>query len=152
MWRLSWITLLRHQWKMCRKWREQTGDLFPWKSLFTEWLGNGNGWVRCYRLGAGFREGPSAFSLFDLPEGMLRQARNIISRYSGIEEGVLWPQGDHSIFLQYGVPAIAVSSKWFIDNMDRQDIRHTPKDNPEIVDCRKIVEVSMALNELIRSL
>jgi aminopeptidase YwaD len=83
---------------------------------------------------------------------MLRQARNIISRYSGIEEGVLWPQGDHSIFLQYGVPAIAVSSKWFIDNMDRQDIRHTPKDNPEIVDCRKIVEVSMALNELIRSL
>lgn len=102
--------------------------------------------------GAGFREGQSAFSLFDLPEGMLQHARDVISRYSGIEEGVLWPQGDHSIFLQYGVPAIAVSSKWFIDNMDSQDITHTPKDNPEIVDCRKIVEVSMALNDLIRSL
>ena len=83
---------------------------------------------------------------------MLQHARDVISRYSGIEEGVLWPQGDHSIFLQYDVPAIAVSSKWFIDNMDSQDITHTPKDNPEIVDCRKIVEVSMALNELIRSL
>jgi hypothetical protein len=45
-----------------------------------------------------------------------------------------------------------VSSKWFIDNICDQDITHTEKDNPGIVDCNKIVEISMALNTLIRSL
>jgi len=54
--------------------------------------------------------------------------------------------------LQFGVPAIAVSSKWFIDNIADQDITHTPKDNIEIVDCNKIVEISQALNTLIRSI
>jgi aminopeptidase YwaD len=48
------------------------------------------------------------------------------------------------------VPALAVSSKWFIDNMESQDITHTPKDNPEITDCRKVVEIALALNDLIR--
>ncbi|MBK9392005.1 MAG: M28 family peptidase [Bacteroidetes bacterium] len=102
--------------------------------------------------GAGYKEGKSAFSLFDLPDYLLQHARRVISQYSGITEGIQWPQGDHSIFLQYGVPAIAVSSKWFIDNISDQNITHTPKDNTEIVDCKKIVEISMALNTLIRSI
>jgi len=102
--------------------------------------------------GAGYKEGPSAFSFFDLPDEILRTAKNIISHYNGLTEGVQWPQGDHSIFLQFGVPAIAVSSKWFIDNMAGQDITHTPKDNIDIVDCTRIVEISQALNTLIRSI
>jgi len=102
--------------------------------------------------GAGYNEGQSAFSLFDLPDEILQPAKNVINHYSGITEGIQWPQGDHSIFLQFGVPAIAVSSKWFIDNISDQDITHTPKDNIEIVDCKKIVEISQALNTLIRSI
>lgn len=102
--------------------------------------------------GAGYKEGKSAFSLFDLPDEMLLHTRRVISQFSGITEGIQWPQGDHSIFLQYGVPAIAVSSKWFIDNISDQNITHTPKDNIEIVDCKKIVEISRALNTLIRSI
>jgi aminopeptidase YwaD len=102
--------------------------------------------------GAGYKEGKSAFSLFDLPDEILQHVRKVINQFSGITEGVQWPQGDHSIFLQYGVPAIAVSSKWFIDNISDQDITHTPKDNIEIVDCDKIVEISQALNTLIRSI
>lgn len=102
--------------------------------------------------GAGYREGLSAFSLFDLPESIRIAADNIIANNPGITEGVQWPQGDHSIFLQNGVPAIAVSSQWFIDNMEEQDITHTPKDNPEIVDCHKLVQISSALNDLIRML
>lgn len=101
--------------------------------------------------GAGYREGQTAFSLFDLSGEILHKAKNVIDHYDGITEGVQWPQGDHSIFLQFGVPAIAVSSKWFIDNIADQDITHTPKDNPDIVDCNKVVEISMALNTLIRS-
>lgn len=102
--------------------------------------------------GAGYKEGQSAFSLFNLPDEILQPAIKVINHYSGITEGVQWPQGDHSIFLQFGVPAIAVSSKWFIDNIADQDITHTPKDNIEIVDCYKIVEISNALNTLIRSI
>ncbi|MBK9391320.1 MAG: M28 family peptidase [Bacteroidetes bacterium] len=96
--------------------------------------------------GAGYKEGKSAFSFFDLPDEMLQHARKVINQYSGITEGIQWPQGDHSIFLQYGVPAIAVSSKWFIDNIsDQNTSTHTPKKKtiPEIVDCKKIVEISM---------
>jgi aminopeptidase YwaD len=97
-------------------------------------------------------EGISAFSPFNLPEEIYRNTAGVIARYPGIAEGAQWPQGDHSIFVQYGVPAIAVSSKWFIDNMESQDITHTPKDNPGITDCRKVVEIAIALDDLIRLL
>lgn len=100
--------------------------------------------------GSGYREGVSAFSPFNLPEEIYRKTMAVITRYPGITEGAQWPQGDHSIFVQYGVPALAVSSKWFIDNMESQDITHTPKDNPGITDCRKLVEIALALNDLIR--
>jgi aminopeptidase YwaD len=102
--------------------------------------------------GAGFFEGASAFSLFDLNEHLDKSAHDVIMKYPGITEGIKWPQGDHSIFLQYGIPAIAVSSKWFIDNINGQDITHTPKDNIEIVDINKLIEISEALNTLIRSI
>lgn len=77
---------------------------------------------------------------------------SVLNESSGITEGVQWPQGDHSIFVQYGIPAIAVSSKWLIDNMEQQDITHTPKDNPEIVDVSKLVRISRAIESLIRKI
>jgi aminopeptidase YwaD len=102
--------------------------------------------------GAGYKTGKTAFSLFNLPGRINDIAIDIIRQFPGIAEGVQWPQGDHSIFLQYGVPAIAVSSKWFIDNINDQDITHTPKDNIEIVDCSKLVEISHALDTFIRKI
>lgn len=102
--------------------------------------------------GAGYKEGLTAFSLYNLPDEILHAAKKVINHFSGITEDIQWPQGDHSIFVQAGVPAIAVSSKWLIDNMSDQDITHTEKDNIGIVDCNKIVEISQALNTLIRSL
>lgn len=102
--------------------------------------------------GAGYREGPTSFSLFDLTDELSNKIMKVINRYPGIAEGEPWPQGDHSIFLQNGVPAIAVSSKWFIDNIAVQDITHTPKDRPEIVDCHKLEEISEALNTFIRNI
>jgi aminopeptidase YwaD len=100
--------------------------------------------------GAGYIEGKSTFSLFGLPEEIKENVNGVFAKYNGITEGIQWPQGDHSIFVQQGCPAIAVSSKWFIDHMDSQTITHTPKDNAGIVDCRKVVEIAEALNWLIR--
>jgi aminopeptidase YwaD len=73
-----------------------------------------------------------------------------MEEHPSISEGVQWVQGDHSIFVQFGVPAIAVSSQWFLDNMATQDITHTPKDNPSIVDLNKIVEIAEAISEIIK--
>jgi aminopeptidase YwaD len=100
--------------------------------------------------GAGYKEGPSAFSFFDLPEKIKLEADKIINEVEGIKEGIQWPQGDHSMFVQSGIPAIAVSSKSFIDNIEKQDITHTPKDNPGIVDCSKLVAIAFAINSLVR--
>ncbi len=102
--------------------------------------------------GAGFKEGPTAFSLFVLPEELLKKTLEGMKQYAEITEGALWPQGDHSIFLQHGIPAIAVSSKWFIDNINGQEITHTPKDNIDIVDCARLIEISNALDSLIRKI
>lgn len=102
--------------------------------------------------GAGYKEGKTAFSFFDLPENMKEKVSGLLEEYDGITEGIQWPQGDHSIFVQQGCPAIAISSTWFIDNMDSQRITHTPKDNAGIVDCQKVVEIAEALNRLIRKL
>lgn len=100
--------------------------------------------------GAGYREGLSAFSEFNLPGELSARLMQTIDLYPGITTGPQWPQGDHSIFVQFGVPAIAVTSKWFIDNMENQDVTHTPKDTPEITDCHRIVEIAHALNDFIR--
>ena len=102
--------------------------------------------------GAGYKEGKSAFSFFDLTEKMQKKAYKVLEQCTGIAEGEQWPQGDHSIFIQNGRPAIAVSSKWFIDNINRQDITHTPKDNIGIVNCTKLVEIAEAIASLIKKL
>lgn len=99
--------------------------------------------------GAGYREGKSSFSFFNLPEEFQSAANRIIRQYPGIVQGNPWVQGDHSIFLQSDVPAIAVSSQWFLNNIDNQDITHTPKDNLSITDNKKIVEIARALADFI---
>lgn len=102
--------------------------------------------------GAGYRKGKSQFSFYDLPEGIEKMIKNVINKYEEIEEGPQWVQGDHSIFIQHGCPAIAISSQWFIENIDSQDITHTPKDNISIVDSYRLVEIAKALNDFIRKL
>ncbi|MCA1953903.1 MAG: M28 family peptidase [Anaerolinea sp.] len=102
--------------------------------------------------GAGYKDGPSAFSLMGLPQDLHEQVSRVLQDYDGIVEGPPWYQGDHSIFLQQGCPAIAVSSLWLLEHMENQDITHTPKDNPRIVDCNKLIEIARALNQLVRAI
>ncbi|MGB2962507.1 MAG: M28 family peptidase [Anaerolineales bacterium] len=99
--------------------------------------------------GAGYHQGLSAFSFFEVKEEVKSRMLDVLKTFAGITEGAQWVQGDHSIFIQQGIPAIAVSSKWFIDHIDQQEITHTPKDNPGIVDCHKVVEIAEAIQQLI---
>ena len=102
--------------------------------------------------GVGYKEDKSTFSFFDLPEYIQKAAGELIKNNPELVDGPQWPQGDHSIFLQYGIPAIAVTSQWFLENMEKQDITHTPKDNLSIVSEEKTVIVAVALHKLIEQL
>lgn len=99
--------------------------------------------------GAGYKEGPSCFSAFGLPEDLQTNLTEILQNHPDIVEGRPWVQGDHSIFIQFGCPAIAVSSNWFIENMETQEITHTPKDNLDIVNYERVAECAEAIEELI---
>ncbi len=101
--------------------------------------------------GPGYNIGETSFSFFNLPDKLQKSAKKILREYPGIVEGPQWPQGDHSIFTQQGKAAIAVTSKWLLDNSE-QDITHTENDEISIVDCRKLVEAAQALNALIRKI
>jgi aminopeptidase YwaD len=101
--------------------------------------------------GAGYKEGKSAVSFFNLPAAIQAKAHEMVAKFEGITEGIQWSQGDHSIFVQFGCPAIAVTSQWFLEHIDSQEITHTPKDNLDIVDCRKIIGIAEALNWFIRN-
>jgi aminopeptidase YwaD len=102
--------------------------------------------------GAGYREGPSAFSFYGLPAALEARARTVFSQFAGLTEGVQWVQGDHSLFTQFGRPAIALSSAWFTEHVDSQEITHTPQDRIEIVDCGKVVEIAQALAALVEAI
>ncbi len=102
--------------------------------------------------GAAYKKGKTTFSFFDLPEEFKKAALSIIKEYPEVKEGVQWPQGDHSIFLQYGVPAIAVSSEWFTESTESQDITHTEKDNIGIVDIDKVIVIAEILNKVIKDI
>ncbi len=98
--------------------------------------------------GAGFHLGQTAYSLMELSADLEQITRKAFSPFPGLVEGKPWVQGDHSIFLQMGVPAIAISSEWLLENLQNQQITHTEKDHPGIVDPDKIVELAMAVSGL----
>lgn len=100
--------------------------------------------------GAGYQEGGSAYSLFDLPENMERQAHSVFGSTHGFWEGPQWPQGDHSIFVQFGCPAIAITSEWFLQNMYTQRITHTPADHPRIVNPEQLPVIARAVTDMIK--
>jgi len=102
--------------------------------------------------GAGYKGGPTAFSFFDLPEPKKQLILELLQSYKGINEGKPWVQGDHSIFIQFGCSSIAITSQWFLDNMETQDITHTPNDNLKIVNVAGLTKIARALDEIIRAL
>lgn len=100
--------------------------------------------------GAGYHEGPSAFSPFNLPDDIKRCFDKVLDSNVNIHEGGSWYQGDHSIFIQQGVPAIAVTSQWFLENIDSQEITHTPKDQAGIVNCDKLLVITDGIADFIQ--
>ncbi|MEI6633527.1 MAG: M28 family peptidase [Chlamydiota bacterium] len=95
----------------------------------------------------GYVKGKSAYSLYECRDFIKRKADRAFGAHKGIMKGEQWYQGDHMIFVQRGRPAIAFTAEKMRELMAK--ITHTPADTPEIVDCRKLVEVAEAIADFI---
>ena len=100
--------------------------------------------------GAGYVEGKTAFSMYGLPPELETAARSVFGRLDGLIDGDQWYQGDHMMFVQGGRPALALTSEKALEMLST--VTHSAADTPELVDCRKLVEIAAALNALIRTL
>ncbi len=95
----------------------------------------------------GYRRGKSAYSLYECPPAIQRKARDAFGKYPGMMEGPPWYQGDHMIFVQNAKAAIAVTAEKATDLM--RTVTHTAKDTPELINCRKLVEVARAMRDFV---
>ena len=102
--------------------------------------------------GVGYVEGETAFSFFHLPSDMKELATAVLLAPKDTCQGMEWPQGDHSMFVQTGCAAIAVTSNWLLENMATQSITHTRSDRIDRVDPDRVVSCALALKRFIEVL
>lgn len=65
-------------------------------------------------------------------------------------KGEQWYQGDHMIFVQNEIPAMAITAERVMELM--ATVTHTAQDVHEIVDCSKLVELAQALRSFMTQL
>jgi aminopeptidase YwaD len=100
--------------------------------------------------GAGYHRGNTAFSLYSLPFEIEQVVREVFGSYADIQEGEPWYQSDHSLFIQNGVPALAITSQEVFAILT--EIAHTEADVPAKVDPGRLVGVASALKDLLLEL
>ena len=100
--------------------------------------------------GAGFKEGKTAYSLYECPAEIRAVVQKAFSTQENTIEGELWYQSDHSIFIQNQVPAVAITSDRLMELST--NITHTEKDIPDIVAPGKLVDIAIALRDVILEL
>lgn len=91
----------------------------------------------------GYRVGKTAYSFYACPDSLQRACRKVLAAYPGLTPGSQWVQGDHSMFVQQGVPALAFTAQKQADLM--QKIIHTNRDRPELIDPRQLAELAEAV-------
>jgi aminopeptidase YwaD len=99
---------------------------------------------------AGYRVGQTAFSLYGVDSGVADVVRARLSSSPRICEGEQWRASDHMVFVQKGVPAIALTT----DQLDvvLQEVVHSSHDLPAQVDVTLLVEQAHALLGLVETL
>jgi aminopeptidase YwaD len=99
---------------------------------------------------AGYYEGNTAYSLYGCPAEIDGAVRRAFASRKDTVEGEPWYQSDHSLFIQNGVPALALTSDRFMELSTY--VTHTPKDTPDIVDRTRLADVALALRNLLLDL
>ncbi|MFC1568963.1 M28 family metallopeptidase [bacterium] len=95
----------------------------------------------------GYKTANTHFSFYECSNSIKTKVKQLFQNYSAIEEGIPWVQGDHMIFAQNQVPAIAFASENMMEVM--ATLCHTEKDTMDQVDCDKLVELALGLRDII---
>jgi aminopeptidase YwaD len=98
----------------------------------------------------GCRRGRSAYSFYGCPVHVEEKAGAVLRRCAGLAPGPPWFSGDHMLFVQHRVPALAFTAERMPELM--RTVTHTAADTPDLIDPRRLVDVAAALNALVRSL
>ncbi len=92
--------------------------------------------------GVGYRKGRAAYSLYGCPPQIEQNAEDAFAGFDGLVRGDPWFSGDHMIFVQHGVPCIALTAERIADLM--HTVVHTAEDTPQLIDLYKLVEIAYA--------
>lgn len=105
--------------------------------------------------GAGYYDGETDYSLYQLDDATAAAVRRAFRAAGkdgagGFVEGEPWYQGDHAMFVQRGIPAVAVTSAqiWELS----ESTTHTSRDVPEIVDPARLARIALALRDVITAI
>lgn len=98
----------------------------------------------------GYKKGGTSFSFYECTETIVEHVGSVIEEYEEIVEGSPWFNGDHVIFVQHGVPCIAITAGKMPELM--RYITHTRNDTPDIIDPRKLIGIAETLNRITLSI
>mgnify|MGYP003752062313 CR=1 FL=1 len=98
----------------------------------------------------GFKQGKSTYSFYECRPELEEKVEDVFRKYEGLEKGEQWYAGDHMVFVQNQVPAIAITSELMPELL--KTVTHTSADTPDLVDCQKLVEIAGALSDVVRTL
>ncbi|HMK47769.1 MAG TPA: M28 family peptidase [Methanocella sp.] len=98
---------------------------------------------------AGYTGHGIAYSFYGCPHEVRRAIKGSLGSSKSFVEGEQWFQGDHSIFIQRGVPAIALISENSTELVTY--VTHTPADTPDLIDFRQLVETAETLARFLTS-
>ncbi len=97
----------------------------------------------------GYTKGRISWSQYGV-EGTVKQALASLHQSEALIDGEPWFNGDHMIFVQKGIPALAFTSEMLPELM--ATITHTEKDTPDIVEPAKLVTLAEALSGVLECL
>ena len=100
--------------------------------------------------GAGYCEGGSAFSLYNVDDEIAAHVKRSFDGYADITEGPAWYQSDHAIFAMQGRAALAITTERVQEML--AVLFHSQHDTPDKVDINRIINIATALESPDRHL
>jgi aminopeptidase YwaD len=100
--------------------------------------------------GVGLINESTEYSMYACPEPITAATQLRFREMEGALHGAPWFQGDHALFLQHAVPALAITSGSM--GRDVREIIHTAEDLPALVACHRLVDLAHTLAGLVKDL
>jgi len=97
-----------------------------------------------------YYDGKTAYSFYGCSDTMADTIRKTLNKRDELFEGEPWYMGDHMIFVQKQIPALAITSEKMMQALAQ--ITHTERDTIDLVDCSKVAELAYGLRDIVQEL